>query len=313
MQKKIQQRRRHREVNRQIWARLQALTDKVQSTETTLLQLASGEDKTVRNHPTDQKILEQAMAGRHWVAIGEEAEDNQAKASVGRNVCDGMLFKVAVLLNGRRCIALVDSGASQSYVSPELATLAELNCVPSVLHLELADGSKIQATEQAQGVVCNIGETSVHMNFTVTKLLSAVDCVLGMDWLQKWNPVIDWRKQNMYLYVKNHWTQVHGELLGEQHSCGTVKIIEPYMLSDLKKGKEKDNSLHDWTVVKQPKLWHWKKERTAVNEKKEKKPDGKKSLVEKEMKEPTIAVTSCEAVKMSISGQNERSVKTSCT
>ena len=124
------------------------------------------------------------MAGRHWVAIGEEAEDNQAKASVSRNVCDGMLFKVAVLLNGRRCIALVDSGASQSYVSPELATLAELNCVPSVLHLELADGSKIQATEQAQGVVCNIGETSVHMDFTVTKLLSAVDCVLGMDWLQ---------------------------------------------------------------------------------------------------------------------------------
>ena len=70
-----------------------------------------------------------------------------------------------MLLNGRRCIALVDSGASQSYVSPELATLAELNCVPSVLHLELADGSKIQATEQAQGVVCNIGETSVLYEF----------------------------------------------------------------------------------------------------------------------------------------------------
>ena len=302
LQKKIQQRRRHREVNRQIWARLQALTDKVQSTETTLLQLATGEDKTVRNHPTDQKILEQAMAGRHWVAIGEEAEDNQAKASVGRNVCDGMLFKVALLLNGRRCIALVDSGASQSYVSPELATLAELDCVPSVLHLELADGSKIQATEQAQGVVCNIGETSVRMNFTVTKLLSAVDCVLGMDWLQQWNPVIDWRKQIMYLYVNSHWTQVHGELLGEQHSCGTVKIIEPYMLSDLKNEKEKRNSLHDWTVVKQPKLWNWKNERTAEK----KKPNGQKSMVEKEMNEPTIAVTSCEAAKcQSVDKRNE--------
>ena len=38
----------------------------------------------------------------------------------------------------------------------------------------------------------------------------------------------------MYLYVNSHWTQVHGELLGEQHSCGTVKIIEPYCMSDLK-------------------------------------------------------------------------------
>ena len=130
LQKKIQQRRRHREVNRQIWARLQALTDKVQSTETALLQLVSGEEKTVRNHPTDQKILEQAMAGRHWVAIGEEDEDNQAKASVGRNVCHGMLFKVAVMLNGRRCIALIDSGASQSYVSPEISNLSGVELRP---------------------------------------------------------------------------------------------------------------------------------------------------------------------------------------
>ena len=270
LQKKIQQRRRHREVNHQIWARLQALTDKVQSTETTLLQLASGEDKMVRNHPTDQKILEQAMAGRHWVAIGDEDKD-QAKASVSRQVKDGMLFKVAVVLNSHRCIALVDSGASQSYVSPEIATLAELNCIPSVLYLELADGSKCQSTEQAQDVVCTIGELGVHMNFTVTKLLSDVDCVLGMDWLQKWNPVIDWRKQTMYLYVQNHWTQVHGELLKEQHHCGTVKVLEPYCMSELKNEKRKDNSLHDWTVVKQPKIWNWKKERTVVNEKKEKK------------------------------------------
>ena len=133
------------------------------------------------------------MAGRHWVAIGDEDKD-QAKASVGRQVKDGMLFKVAVALNGRRCIALVDSGASQSYVSPEIATLAELNCIPSVLYLELAYGSKIQSTKQTQDVVCTIGELGVHLNFTVTKLLSDVDCVLGMDWLQNWNPVIDWRK-----------------------------------------------------------------------------------------------------------------------
>ena len=49
--------------------------------------------------------------------------------------------------------------------------------------------------------------------------------------------------------------------------------------------------------MKQPKIWNWKKERTAINEKKEKKPDGTKSLGEKEMNESTIAVTSCEAVK----------------
>ena len=179
--------------------------------------------------------------------------------------------------------------------------------------LELADGSKIQSTEQAQGVVCNIGELGVHMNFTVTKLLSDVDCVLGMDWLQRWNPVIDWRKQIMYLYVKDHWTQVHGELLQEQHHCGTVKVIEPYVLSDLKNEKKKENSLHDWTVVKQPKLWKLKKERTVVNEKEKKKPEVKKSVVEKETNESTIAVTSCEAAKCQSVDQRNESFKTSCT
>ena len=62
------------------------------------------------------------------------------------------------------------------------------------------------------------------MNFTVTKLLSAVDCVLGMDWLQQWNPVIDWRKQNDVFvckestgprYTENYW--------GEQHQLWDCK------------------------------------------------------------------------------------------
>ena len=67
LQKKIQQRRRHREVNRQIWARLQVLTDKVQSTETTLLQLATGEEEKVRSHPlTRRSLKKQWRADTGW-------------------------------------------------------------------------------------------------------------------------------------------------------------------------------------------------------------------------------------------------------
>ena len=38
------------------------------------------------------------------------------------------------------------------------------------------------------------------MNFTVTKLLSDVECVLAWTGYNSWNPVIDWRKQN-YVFV----------------------------------------------------------------------------------------------------------------
>ena len=148
------------------------------------------------------------------------------KASAGRSISDGILFRVAVSINGRRCVALLDSGASQSYIAPDTVTLCELNCIPSVMHLELADGSKIESTAQTEDAVCILGECIGKMSFTVTQLLSNVDLVLGMDWLRKWNPVIDWKRQILYTFVNGNWTQVHGILLDESQHCGTVKVID---------------------------------------------------------------------------------------
>ena len=84
------------------------------------------------------------MAGRHWVAVGYS--DQEELASVDRKIKDGILFRVAISVAGRRCVALIDSGASQSYISPEIVTLCELQCSPTLIHLELADGSKVRST-----------------------------------------------------------------------------------------------------------------------------------------------------------------------
>ena len=138
-----QRRKRHQDTNRQIWQRLQAIVARVEATATTLMQL-SNEEKEIRMHPPDEELIEKAMADQHWVAIG--AEDHAtANASVGRKLKDGMLFRVAVSIAGRRVIALIDSGASQSYMAPETALLCELDYEPALLYLELADGTKIQS------------------------------------------------------------------------------------------------------------------------------------------------------------------------
>ena len=221
------------------------------SAETTLLQSAQGEKET-QIHPLGEKLIERAMTDQHWVAIGEDNEDT-AKASAGRKIVDGILFRVAMSINGRRCVALLDSGASQSYIAPDTVTLCELNCVPMVMHLELADGTKIESTEQTQDTICTLGECVGKMSFTVTRLLSNVDIVLGMDWLQKWNPVIDWRRQVLYNFVNGKWTQVNGCLLNGTQQCGTVKVIDSYLLSDEKKKNALKNS--DWTIVQRAKLW----------------------------------------------------------
>ena len=70
-----------------------------------------------------------------------------------------------------------------------------------------------------------------------------------MDWLARWNPVIDWRRQVIYLYVNRHWTQVHGVLLDGTHQVGTVKILDAYHMC------ESEKTLPDWIIAKRPMLW----------------------------------------------------------
>ena len=142
---------------------------KAEETATSLLQLSNEEDRT-RTHPPGEELIDKAMAAQHWVAIGEE-DSNTARASAGRKIADGMLFRVAVSVAGRRCVALIDSGASQSYIAPETVALCELECEPAVLHLELADGSKIKATQQTKVTVCTVGEAVSRINFHGYKLV----------------------------------------------------------------------------------------------------------------------------------------------
>ena len=213
LRRQKQQKRRRQATNRQIWQRLQALVPQAEERATSLMQLADTVEERTRIHRPGEELLQQAVAGQHWVAIGGEAQEKQT-TNAGRTIKDGMLFRVAVSLMGRRLVALIDSGASQSYISPDTATICELECHPVEIHLELADGSKIQATQQTLDVPCTVGESVCKISFTVTKLLSNVDVVLGMDWLQRWNPVIDWQSVTNAAYV------LHVRTLSRTHCAG---------------------------------------------------------------------------------------------
>ena len=188
------------------------------------------------------------MAGRHWVALGD-TDLLKEKTNAGRRVRDGILFRVAVSVAGRRCVALIDSGASQSYVSPETVTLCELRCRPALVHLELADGSKIEATQQTLATSCTVGNATCSMSFTMTKLLSNVDMVLGMDWLCTWNPVIDWCKQELYMWVHGQWDHVNGILLDAENKVGTVKLFDAY--------SGNSHAVPDFMVMKSPQFWDY--------------------------------------------------------
>ena len=122
--------------------------------------------------------------------MGSSSTDCAPK--VGRAEDDGILLKIKIQIQGKTYVTLVDSGASRNYASPDAVVDWELPYTPELVHLELADGSKIRSTQKIQGVMCRVGQTVSYEDFTVTKLLHGVDLVLGMTWLQRWNPMIDW-------------------------------------------------------------------------------------------------------------------------
>ena len=53
-----------------------------------------------------EELLREATADQHLLAVGDDYHDEAA--SVGRSVSDGVLFKIAVYISGRKFIALID-------------------------------------------------------------------------------------------------------------------------------------------------------------------------------------------------------------
>ena len=251
LRRQKQQKKRRQAVNRQIWQRLQALVPRAEETATSLMQLANTVEERTSSHRAGEDVLQRAMAGRHWIALGDDYENEETNA--GRKIKDGVLLRVAVSVAGRRCVALIDSGASQSYCSPETVALCEIVCSPASVYLELADGSKIEATQQTLATPCTVGKAVCKISFTVTKLLSNVDIVLGMDWLMTWNPVIDWRKQRLHLWVHGQWNYVDGVLMNAEQPVGTVKVFDSYSWGH--------DSVPDISVVKKPQFWERNTER----------------------------------------------------
>ena len=190
-----------------------------------------------------------------WVAMGSSTTNYAPK--VGRNEDDGLLLKIKIQIQGRTYVALVDSGASKNYASPDAVENWELPSTPDLVHLELADGSKIHSTQKILGVLCSAGQIVSYEDFTVTKLLHGVDVVLGMTWLRHWNPLIDWVQQVLYVRTQEGWARITGLLLDKKHQIGTVKLLSNDNLASLESAPDITilRTLQFWTYAAGASMW----------------------------------------------------------
>ena len=134
-------------------------------------------------------------AATAWVRVadGEEKPENK------RNIEDGILLVVSARIFGHKVRALIDSGATRCFISSGAVLPLGLKSTSEDTLLELGNGDRILSRGKVNDVPVVTAGLSVKLDLTVTKLLHSVDLVLGINWLQTVNPIIDWRGARMFL------------------------------------------------------------------------------------------------------------------
>ena len=108
------------------------------------------------------------------------------------------LLKFTALIDGRRAVVMVDSGATSNFISQTFVTR---NHIPSSSltarrTILLADGSTHIVTRQIIALPLTFhgftGTVSAHI-----LPLHEYDVILGMAWLVQFNPQIDWQRRTV--------------------------------------------------------------------------------------------------------------------
>ena len=99
----------------------------------------------------------------------------------GTEVQDHLLLVIKAVVNGTCVPALVDSGATRSFVCDRLQTRPPLNFVGAYSSLELVNGETIVSTRIALDVLLCIGTVQCHLSLTTVPMMEGIQVILGRD------------------------------------------------------------------------------------------------------------------------------------
>ena len=148
--------------------------------------------------------------------------------------------------------ALLDSGATRCFVTPECSTVAGLSCVPHDTFLKLGNGARALSRGMVQGAPITLAGVTINLDLNVSSLLHEVDIVLGINWLKTVNPIIDWCSGRVYLPGAIHTALLEGTWLREDHAIGTLKLLSTSVGLESIKDESVQNSI---AILRTPKLW----------------------------------------------------------
>ena len=75
---------------------------------------------------------------------------------------------------------------------------------------ELANGETIVSTGIAPNVLICIGSTVSRVSLTAVPMMEGIEVILGRDWLDSVNPLVNWRTNSLVLRIGDKLEVVQG-------------------------------------------------------------------------------------------------------
>jgi hypothetical protein len=126
------------------------------------------------------------------------------------------VIQLRTFIEDKEILMLVDSGSSASFINEHLAaSMQGITPLPKPCKVKVADGTQHHCSEYIPQCPWSVQE---HQFTTDMKILAlgSFDAILGMDWLERHNPDIDWVKKTLKI------KQPKGDILLQGHrSCDT--------------------------------------------------------------------------------------------
>ena len=157
-------------------------------------------------------------------------QSSTAAGSPKRELEDGLLLYVPIRIYGKEARALLDSGASRNFISPKAVIRLGVFTTHENSVLELADGKKILSQGKAPGVLVSVAGDTGKYDLTVCPLLKDVDVILGMTWLSKANPLIDWGTPRLVFPREQTTTAIVGTWADQSQQICQIRALDSFDL-----------------------------------------------------------------------------------
>ena len=180
------------------------------------------QEKSVPGNPIQstkrQPATDWCAAHRHDGPVGNSREKD-----------DGILLVVDARIFGKQCRALIDSGATRSFITPAVVLQCGLHSVHQETLLELADGRKLLSQGKCPHTIIAVSNKNCKVDLTVCPLMKDIDIILGMNWLQMTNPLIDWSTPRIVFTEGSNISTIAGVWLESTVPVGQVSVLRSFV------------------------------------------------------------------------------------